>query len=49
MGPLATLLAAALCLAAGASRAAEPGAPLVVVRTIALKNVRGRIDHLAPW
>ena len=42
-----TLLAAALCMAAGTSRAAEPAAPLVVERTIALKDVKGRIDHLA--
>src|SRR5690348_1346861 len=45
--PLATIFAAALCLVAGVIRAAEPSAPLVVERTIALKGVTGRIDHLA--
>ena len=44
---LVTLVAAVLCVAAGVSRAAEPAAPLVVERTIALKGVSGRIDHLA--
>jgi YVTN family beta-propeller protein len=41
------LAAAVLCIAAGASRAAEPAMPLVVERTIALQGVSGRIDHLA--
>src|SRR3954467_4346481 len=31
----------------GTGRAAEPAAPLVLERTIALKDVKGRIDHLA--
>ena len=31
----------------GDGRAAEPPAPLVLERTIALKGVTGRIDHLA--
>lgn len=44
---LVTLLAAVPWLAAGAIRAAEPAAPLVLERTIALKGVGGRIDHLA--
>ena len=47
MRPLVTLLAAVLCMAAAASCAAEPVAPLVIERTIALKSVSGRIDHLA--
>jgi YVTN family beta-propeller protein len=45
--PLVTVLAALLCMAAGGIRAAEPAAPLAVERTIALKGVSGRIDHLA--
>lgn len=45
--PLVALLAVALCMAAGVSRAAEPATPLVVERTIALQDVSGRIDHLA--
>src|SRR6476469_6501141 len=45
---IAALLTALVCLAAaGDSRAVEPGAPLVLERTIALKGVTGRIDHLA--
>jgi len=47
MRSLISLLATVLCMAAGASRAAEPTSPLVIERTIALKGVSGRIDHLA--
>ena len=47
MRPWATLLVAALCMAAGASRAADPTASFLIERTIALKGVSGRIDHLA--
>ena len=39
------LLAAALALVAG--RAAADEAPLKLVQTIALPNVKGRIDHFA--
>ena len=46
MRPILTLLTALLGMAAGNGRAAEP-APLVLERTIALKGVTGRIDHLA--
>jgi DNA-binding beta-propeller fold protein YncE len=44
--PIVALLTAFLCLA-GDGRAAEPAEPLVLERTIALKGVSGRIDHLA--
>src|SRR6266545_2924419 len=44
--PTGVLLAVLMCLAAGSSRAAEP-TPLVLERTIVLKGVSGRIDHLA--
>jgi YVTN family beta-propeller protein len=47
MKRLISLLAAVLCTIAGAGHAAEPAVPLVVERTIALKGVSGRIDHLA--
>ena len=40
------LLIALFCMT-GTGRAAEPPAPLVLERTIALKGVTGRIDHLA--
>jgi hypothetical protein len=39
-------MTALLCMV-GSGLAAEPGAPLVLERTIALKGVTGRIDHLA--
>ena len=45
--PIVALLTAFLCLADNGGRAAEPAAPLVLERTIALKGVSGRIDHLA--
>src|SRR5689334_10442852 len=45
--PFAALLTALLCIAAGVGHAAEPATPLVLERTIALKGVSGRIDHLA--
>jgi hypothetical protein len=45
--PILVLLTALLCMAAGGGRAAEPVAPLVLERTMALKGVTGRIDHLA--
>jgi hypothetical protein len=45
--PFVALLTAALPVAASVSRSAEQAAPLVVERTIALKGVSGRIDHLA--
>jgi YVTN family beta-propeller protein len=41
------LLTALLWMAAGPGRAAELPAPLVLERTIALKGVTGRVDHLA--
>jgi DNA-binding beta-propeller fold protein YncE len=44
---LVVLLSALLCLVAGGGLGAEPAAPLVLERTIALKHVTGRIDHLA--
>jgi hypothetical protein len=44
---IVVLLAALFCMAAGSGHAAEPTAPLVLERTIALKGVAGRIDHLA--
>src|SRR4051794_25478548 len=47
MRSLISLLATVLCMAAGASRAAEPTPPRVIERTIALKGVSSRIDHLA--
>jgi DNA-binding beta-propeller fold protein YncE len=47
MRTLISFLAAVLCMIAGVGHAAEPAAPLVVERTIALKGVSGRIDHLA--
>ena len=43
---LVVLLIALFCMT-GTGRAAEPPAPLVLERTIALKGVTGRIDHLA--
>jgi hypothetical protein len=43
---LLAILAALVCIA-GSGRAAEGPAPLVLERTIALKGVTGRIDHLA--
>jgi YVTN family beta-propeller protein len=45
--PIVALLTAFVCLAGTDGRAAEPAAPLVLERTIALKGVSGRIDHLA--
>ena len=45
--PIVALLTAFLCLAGSDGRAAEPAPPLVLERTIALKGVSGRIDHLA--
>ena len=42
----AVLLIALFCIT-GTGHAAEPSAPLVPERTIALKGVTGRIDHLA--
>ncbi|HUZ11849.1 MAG TPA: hypothetical protein VMU93_03230 [Caulobacteraceae bacterium] len=52
MSVAATLLAVLLALAPAAASAARPAmlggaAPLVLVRTIPLRGVRGRIDHLA--
>ncbi len=44
---IVVLLTTLLCTAAGRGHAAEPTVPLVVERTIALKGVSGRIDHLA--
>jgi hypothetical protein len=44
---IAVLLGAVVCMAAGDCRAEEPVAPIVLERTIALKDVTGRIDHLA--
>ena len=44
---IAVLLAALFCMAAGSGHAAAPTGPLVLERTIALKGVAGRIDHLA--
>jgi DNA-binding beta-propeller fold protein YncE len=41
------LLTTLPCMAAGGGHAAEPTAPFVLERTIALKGVAGRIDHLA--
>jgi YVTN family beta-propeller protein len=47
-GPLVVFLMVALCVAArGGGWAAEPAAPLMLERTIALNGVSGRIDHLA--
>jgi DNA-binding beta-propeller fold protein YncE len=46
MRPILILLAALLCMAVGNSCAAKP-APLALERTIELKGVTGRIDHLA--
>ena len=43
---LVAILAALVCMMGG-GRAAEVPAPLVLERTIALKGVTGRIDHLA--
>jgi hypothetical protein len=44
---LAATFFALLVIAAGVSRAADPGTPLTLERTIPLKDVTGRIDHLA--
>lgn len=41
------LLAAVLCVLAGGHPTAQPVAPLVLERTIPLKGVSGRIDHMA--
>ena len=46
MLPLVVFLAMLLCMT-GDGRATEAPAPLVLERTIALKGVTGRIDHLA--
>jgi DNA-binding beta-propeller fold protein YncE len=45
--PIVALLTAFPCLAGNGGRAAEPAVPPVLERTIALKGVSGRIDHLA--
>jgi YVTN family beta-propeller protein len=44
---LAAALLILLSVTAADTLAAEPAAPLVLERTIALKSVAGRIDHLA--
>jgi YVTN family beta-propeller protein len=44
---IVVLLTTLLCMTTGGGRAAEPTAPLVLERTIPLKGVAGRIDHLA--
>jgi YVTN family beta-propeller protein len=47
MRSIIVLLTMLLCVTTGSGRAAEPMTPLVLERTIALKGVTGRIDHLA--
>jgi DNA-binding beta-propeller fold protein YncE len=44
---IVVLLTMLFCIAAGRGHAAEPTVPLVVERTIPLRGVAGRIDHLA--